>query len=87
MRCSSVLRNKRLLVIEVKAGIADDRAVGQIARYMGWVKLKLNLPEGDASRGILICLDATAGARAALNVIPNLQIMRYRLACTVEALL
>ena len=77
-------KDKRLVVIELKAGLADDRAVGQIARYMGWVKQ--NLPEGPRSRGVLICLDATPGARAALHVIPNLQIMRYQLACTVEPL-
>ena len=75
---------KRLVVIELKSGHADDRAVGQIARYMGWVKQ--NLPEGPDSRGILVCLDATAGGRAAALVVPNLQIMLYQLACTVQPL-
>lgn len=75
---------KRLVVIELKAGFADDRAVGQIARYMGWVKQ--NLPEGPELRGILICSDATAGARAACYVVPDLQLMRYRLDCSVEPL-
>jgi RecB family endonuclease NucS len=66
-------KEKRLVVIELKAGLADDRAVGQIARYMGWVKQ--NLPEGPELRGILICLDATPGARAACHVVSNLQIL------------
>jgi hypothetical protein len=77
-------KDKRLVVIELKAGLADDRAVGQIARYMGWVKQ--NLPEGPHSRGILVCRDATAGGRAAAHVVSNLQIMRYQLNCTVQPL-
>lgn len=77
-------REKRLVVIELKAGFADDRAVGQIAKYMGWVKQ--NLAEGRELRGILICSDATPSGRSACYVVPGLQLMRYQLTCSVEPL-
>ncbi len=37
-------RNNNFVVIELKRGKESDKVVGQIARYMGWVKAKLAIP-------------------------------------------
>lgn len=36
---------ERFVVIELKAGTADDRVCGQVLRYMGWVKTELAAPD------------------------------------------
>ncbi|MEX2541203.1 MAG: endonuclease NucS domain-containing protein, partial [Trueperaceae bacterium] len=42
----------RLIVIELKAGQADDKVCGQILRYLGWVKRVV--ADGREVRGIII---------------------------------
>lgn len=69
-------------MIELKVGSASDHAVGQITRYMGWVKQ--NLHEARGLRGILVCADFPAGALAARTMIPGLTLMKYKLSCNLE---
>lgn len=64
----------RRVVIEVKVGEARDLAIGQIARYLGWFERS----EGKAPRGILIAADFPEGVRYAATVIPNLQVIAYK---------
>lgn len=75
-------KDKNFVVIELKVGPASDHAVGQITRYMGWVKQ--NLHEGRGLRGILVCADFPAGTLAARAMIPGLSLMRYKLSCNLE---
>lgn len=71
-----------LVVIEIKSGWASDSAVGQIARYMGWVQA--NLAGERRSRGILLCAGASPTIWAACRAIPGLEMKRFQLSCTVE---
>ncbi len=64
----------RRVIIEVKVGEARDSAVGQIARYLGWFQRN----EGSAPRGILIAADFPEGVRYAATVIPDLQLISYK---------
>jgi hypothetical protein len=66
----------KYVVIELKAGTADDRVCGQVLRYMGWVKLNLAEPEDDV-RGIIVAHDFTDGLRYAAAAIPQLRLKRY----------
>ena len=70
------------VVIELKADLATDDAVGQILGYMSWVRD--NLPDGSTVRGILVCKDATGRVKAAAKWIPSLCIKRFDLNCSIE---
>jgi endonuclease len=63
------------VVIELKTGVARQRAVAQILSYIG----SLMEEEGtDQVRGILIASEFDRKARAAAKVVPNLMLMRYQ---------
>jgi hypothetical protein len=63
-----------LVVVELKAGKADSRAIGQILGYMG----DLNEEEGGKPvRGILVAHDFDRRARAAARVVPALTLKQY----------
>jgi hypothetical protein len=63
-----------LVVVELKAGKADGRAVAQILGYMG----DLSDEEAPKSvRGILIAHDFDQRARSAAKMVPTLQLLVY----------
>ena len=67
---------KRLLVVELKRGRASDVVVGQILRYMGFVKEQI--AEVDQTvQGIIIALDDDQKLRWALLAVPNIEFYRY----------
>lgn len=67
---------KELLVIELKRGRVSDVVVGQIQRYMGFVKDELCEP-GQTVRGIIIGLDDDIRVRRALSVTQGIEFFRY----------
>jgi RecB family endonuclease NucS len=63
-----------LVVVELKAGKADSRAIGQILGYMG----DLHEEEGGKSvRGILVAHDFDRRTKAAARIVPALTLKRY----------
>ena len=62
------------VVIELKPGLGGQRAVAQILSYMGDVAKE---EESGKVRGILVCSDFDARARAAATMVPNLILRRY----------
>ena len=68
---------KTLLVVELKRGRASDVVVGQIQRYMGFVKGEL-AAIGQSVRGAIIALDDDLKLRRALSVTSNLDFYRYQ---------
>ena len=68
---------KTLLVVELKKGRASDVVVGQIQRYMGYVKEELAEP-GQIVRGVIIALDDDIRIRRSLAVAPNIEFYRYQ---------
>ena len=65
---------KSIVVIELKAGKADSRAIGQILGYMGDLQEE---ESGKPVRGILVAHDFDRRAKAAARVVPTLTLMRY----------
>jgi len=63
------------VVIELKTGVAGQRAVAQILSYIGSV---IEEEGTDQVRGILIASEFDRKARAAAKVVPNLTLMRYQ---------
>lgn len=65
-----------LVVIELKKGRESDKVIGQILRYMGWVKEKLC--KGDQQvKGIIICREGDARLNYALKMMSNIELKRY----------
>jgi restriction system protein len=62
---------KELLVVELKKGRASDVVVGQVQRYMGYVKDEL-LENGQTVRGVIIALEDDLKLRRALSVTNNI---------------
>jgi restriction system protein len=68
---------KRLLVVELKRGRASDVVVGQILRYMGYVKEQIAEPH-QTVEGVIIALDDDKKMRWALLAVPNISFYRYQ---------
>ena len=68
---------KILLVVELKKGRVSDNVVGQIQRYMGYVKEELAEPNQEI-RGIIIALEDDIRIRRALSVTTNIEFYRYQ---------
>ncbi|MEH6742685.1 endonuclease NucS domain-containing protein [Hyphomonas sp.] len=68
---------KELLVVELKRGRASDAVVGQIQRYMGYVKDEL-ISEGQSVRGAIIALEDDLRLKRALSVTQGIDFYRYQ---------
>lgn len=68
---------KTVLVIELKRGMASDRVVGQIQRYMGYVKEEV-LEKGQKLKGLIIGLEPDKGLKRALSMCPDIEFCRYK---------
>jgi len=62
------------VVIELKRNQTSDDTVGQIARYMGWVKEHLN---NDSVKGIIVCGKYDEKLNYAQEMLPNLEVFLY----------
>ena len=62
------------VVIELKTGVAGQRAVAQILSYIGSI---IDEEESENVRGILVASDFDRKARAAARVVPSLTLVRY----------
>lgn len=69
---------KTILVIELKRGRASDTVVGQIQRYMGYVKDEL-AETGQMVKGVIIALEDDIRIRRALSVATNIEFYRYQM--------
>jgi restriction system protein len=69
---------KSLLVVELKKGRASDNVVGQIQRYMGYVKEEL-AEENQSVKGAIIALDDDLRIKRALSVTNNIDFYRYEI--------
>jgi restriction system protein len=68
---------KTILVVELKKGRVSDNVVGQIQRYMGYVKDEL-AEENQQVKGVIIGLDDDLKIRRALSVTINIEFYRYQ---------
>lgn len=73
----------RLLVVELKRGRASDVVVGQIARYMGYIK-DVIADRGQFVEGAIIALEDDQRIRRALSTIPNVKFYRYKISFKLE---
>ncbi len=69
---------KELLVVELKKGRISDIVVGQVQRYMGYVKDEL-AEEGQKVRGVIIALEDDNRLRRALSVAQDIDFYTYKI--------
>ena len=68
---------KTLLVVELKKGRASDNVVGQVQRYMGYVKEEL--AESDQIvKGVIIAMEDDIRIKRALSVVTNIEFYKYQ---------
>ena len=69
-------KDKCFVVIELKRGQTNYDTVGQLTSYMGWVKK--NKANGKKVKGIIIAAGNDQRLRDALEVVPNTELLLYR---------
>jgi len=72
------------VVIELKRDQTEDEVVGQLSRYMGWVKVERAAPAGMKVRGIIVAHEATPKLRAAATAHDNVNVYLYKLALALQ---
>ena len=70
-------RNRELLVVELKRGRSSDVVVGQISRYIGWVKH--NIAKGRIVKGLILTYENDERLRYAVAANPNIELKRFKL--------
>ena len=74
---------KEFLVIELKRGKADDKVVGQVQRYMGFVMAEVATSEQEV-RGCIIALEDSLNIRRALMVNPLIDFYTYEVSFSLN---
>ncbi len=69
-------KSKSFVVIELKKGRPSDQVIGQILRYMGWVKQNLCV-SGQSVKGLIICRDPDPKLAYALEMTNNIDVRYY----------
>jgi len=69
---------KEYLVIELKKGRASDSVVGQVQRYMGFIKDEF-LEQDQTVRGVIIALENDIRVKRALSVTKGIDFYQYKI--------
>ena len=72
-----------LVVLELKVSKGYDRVVGQLLRYVNWIRLNLAEP-GQKVRGMIICRSMTEDLRLACAGMKDVELYEYQLSVSVR---
>ena len=70
------------VVFELKRGRVADKAIGQISRYMGWIKK--NLARGKMVKGVIVAKSISSNLRHAIVAVPNVSLFEYEVAFSLN---
>lgn len=73
----AVDESANFVVFELKLSRGSDRAIGQIMRYMGWVKQ--NLAKEKKVKGVIVAKAADEKLKYAASITPNISLFEYDL--------
>jgi endonuclease len=79
----AVDKNGGLVVIELKVSRGYDRTMGQLLRYMAWIKS--NLANGKPVRGVIVASEISADLKLAASLVDGIALWQYRLSFELEA--
>lgn len=74
----AISKEEDLVVIELKVSRGYDRVVGQLLRYIGWVKENLAEANQDV-RGVIVARAISEDLLLACNSLPNIMLFEYEL--------
>ena len=76
-------KDNNYVVIELKVSRGYDRVVGQILRYIAWVK-KYHVDVGQNVRGIIIARQISVDLLLACSEITNIDLFEYELSISLN---
>lgn len=76
-------KSGNFVVLELKVEKGYDRVVGQLLRYVNWVRKELAEP-GQQVRGIIVCRTMSEDLILACSSIKDIELFEYRLQVTVS---
>lgn len=79
----AVAKQGDLVVIELKVGRGQDAVVGQVLRYIGWVRK--HLAGSRKVRGIVVAHEISDSLRYAIGMVPDVALRTYALAISFAA--
>lgn len=79
----AVDKGAALVVLELKVSKGYDRVVGQLLRYVNWIRLNVAEP-GQHVRGIIVCRTMSEDLRLACASIKDIDLYEYRLSVTAS---
>ena len=71
------------VVIELKVSRGYDRVVGQILRYISWIKRRHAEPT-QTVRGMIVCRDVSEDLLLACADVPQVRLFEYDLSVTIR---
>lgn len=71
-------KKPKWLVIELKRGQTSDQTVGQVLRYMGWVRKELAEKNNEEVDGLIIAYDYDDGLKFALREVDRVSLKSYK---------
>lgn len=74
-------KSKHYVVIELKRNQTSDDTVGQLARYMGWIKKHKNDPE---VQGIIVAGQFDKKLSYATTMMPNIEVFLYEVSFSLK---
>jgi len=75
--------DKRFVVIELKVSRGYDRVIGQLLRYMAWIK-KNHAEPGQGVRGIIAAREISEDLRLACSDLQNVSLYEYELSVALR---
>jgi RecB family endonuclease NucS len=75
--------NGNLVVIELKVSRGYDKVVGQLMRYVGWIKK--NLAESNQNvRGVIVAREISEDLLLACSVVSGVELFEYELSLSLR---
>ena len=85
-RCIDILaldKDNNYVVIELKVSRGYDRVVGQLLRYMAWIR-KNHADAGQHVRGIIIAREISEDLLLACSEVPDITLYEYQLSVSLK---
>jgi endonuclease len=72
-----------LVVFELKRARSPDHAIGQLSRYMGWVKQTIG--KDQKVRGVIVAKTISDSLRYSISVVPDVSLFEYEVSFQLKA--
>ncbi len=81
----AVDKNKNYVVVELKVSRGYDRVIGQLLRYIAWIK-KNHAETDQKVRGVIVARDISEDLLLACSEIPDIELFEYELSISLRSI-